>query len=287
MRFLPSMHRVTRGLLSLLLVAFATFAHGAGAPPEIRLYVLDCGRLDMRDMGMFDDSGALDGKPGTMSVPCFLIRHPKGYLLWDTGLGDALADHPGGVDFSPEIHGSVRITLVDQLKALGLKPSDIDYLAFSHWHVDHTGNANLFGDATWILQRRELAAAIGPAPPPFEPLAAVAAYRHAKIRLVDGDTDVFGDGSVKLLLLPGHTPGHQALQLRLPHAGVILLSGDLYHSREARRLQRVPRVNVDRAATLASMQRFEAIAARTHARVVIQHDPRDIALLPLFPAYLH
>ena len=101
MRFLPSMHRVTRGLLSLLLVAFATFAHGAGAPPEIRLYVLDCGRLDMRDMGMFDESGALDGKPGTMSVPCFLIRHPKGYLLWDTGLGDALADRPDGVELQP------------------------------------------------------------------------------------------------------------------------------------------------------------------------------------------
>ncbi|MFC5527163.1 N-acyl homoserine lactonase family protein [Rhodanobacter ginsengisoli] len=281
------MPRITCGLLFVALVAFATFARSTDAPTGIRLYLLDCGRLDMRDMGMFDDSGALDGKPGTMSVPCFLIRHPRGYLLWDTGLGDALADHPGGVDFSPAIHGSIRIRLVDQLKALGLKPSDIDYLAFSHWHVDHTGNANLFGDATWILQRRELAAATGPTPPPFEPLAAIAAYRHAKIRLVDGDTDVFGDGSVELLLLPGHTPGHQSLQLRLPHAGVVLLSGDLYHSREARRLRRVPRVNVDRAATLVSMQRFEAIAARAHARVVIQHDPRDIALLPPFPAYLH
>jgi len=90
-----------------------------------------------------------------------------------------------------------------------------------------------------------------------------------------------------LLLLPGHTPGHQGLQLRLPHAGVVLLSGDLYHSREARRLRRVPRVNTDRAATLASMDRFETIAARTHARVVIQHDPRDIAALPHFPACLH
>lgn len=287
MRALLSLSRITCGLLSMLLVAFATFAHASNAPVDTRLYVLDCGRLDMRDTGMFDDSGALDGKPGTMSVPCFLIRHPKGYLLWDTGLGDALGDHPGGVDFSPDIHGSVRVKLIDQLKALGLKPSDIAYLAFSHWHVDHTGNANLFGDATWILQRRELAAATGPTPPPFEPLAAVAAYKHAKTRLVDGDTDVFGDGSVQLLLLPGHTPGHQALQLHLPHAGVVLLSGDLYHSREARRLRRVPRINTGRATTLASMARFETIAARTHARVVIQHDPRDIALLPHFPAYLH
>jgi len=202
-------------------------------------------------------------------------------------LGDAIADRPDGIDFAPGIHGSVRVKLVDQLKALDLKPSDIDYLAFSHWHIDHTGNANLFGDATWILQRRELAAATGPTPPPFESLAPVSAYRNAKIRLVDGDTDVFGDGSAQLLLLPGHTPGHQALQLRLPHAGVVLLSGDLYHSREARRLRRVPKVNVERVATLASMDRFETNAARTHARLVIQHDPRDIALLPHFPAYLH
>lgn len=287
MRLLPSLHRVARGLLPLLLVAFAAFAQAGGARPDIRVYVLDCGRIDARDMGMFDDSGALDGKPGTMSVPCFLIRHPKGILLWETGLGDAIADRPNGIDFAPGIHGSVRVNLVDQLKALGLKLSDIDYLAFSHWHIDHTGNAHLFGNATWILQRRELAAATGPTPPPFESLAAVSAYRNARIRLVDGDTDVFGDGSVRLLLLPGHTPGHQALQLRLPHAGVVLLSGDLYHSREARRLRRVPKVNVDRAATLASMERFEAIAARTHARVVIQHDPRDVALLPHFPAYLH
>jgi N-acyl homoserine lactone hydrolase len=285
-RILRSSFRIMCGLLSVMLAA-STFAQAADAPTDIRVYVLDCGRIDARDMGMFDDSGALDRKPGMMSVPCFLIRHPKGILLWETGLGDAIADRPDGIDFAPGVHGSVQTRLVDQLEALGLKPSDIGYVAFSHWHIDHTGNANLFGRATWILQRRELTAATGPTPPPFESLAPVTAYRTAKVRLVDGDADVFGDGSVQLLLLRGHTPGHQALQLRLSQAGAVLLSGDLYHSREARRLRRVPKVNVDRAATLASMDRFEAIATRTHARVVIQHDPRDIALLPHFPAYLH
>lgn len=279
--------RLLRGLLSTLLFAFAALVHGAGAPPDIRLYVLDCGRLDIRDMGMFDDSGALDGKPGTMAVPCFLIRHPRGTLLWETGLGDAIASHADGVELAPGIRASVRVTLASQLRTLGLRPSDIDYVAFSHWHIDHTGNANLFGAATWILQRRELAAATGATPPPFEDLTPVSAYRTATTRLIDGDADVFGDGSVRLLLMPGHTPGHQVLQVRLPHAGVVLLSGDLYHTRENRRFRRVPRVNTGRAATLASMDRFEAIAARTHATVVVQHDPRDIALLPRFPAYMH
>jgi glyoxylase-like metal-dependent hydrolase (beta-lactamase superfamily II) len=282
----PAPRRIACAILPLLLLAFAAFAHGAVAPPAIRLYVLDCGRLDLRDLRMFDDSGALDGKPGTMSVPCFLIRHSKGTLLWDTGLGDAVADHPGGVELAAGIRGTVRVKLVDQLKALGLKPADIDYLAFSHWHEDHTGNAKLFGKATWILQRKELDAATGHAPPPFESLAPVAAWRTARKRIINGDADVFGDGSVRILAMPGHTPGHQVLELRLPHAGTVLLAGDLYHSRGNRRLRRVPRVNTDRAQTLASMRRFEAIAAREHARVVIPHDPRDIAALPRFPAWL-
>jgi glyoxylase-like metal-dependent hydrolase (beta-lactamase superfamily II) len=98
---------------------------------------------------------------------------------------------------------------------------------------------------------------------------------------------VFGDGSVRILSMPGHTPGHQVLEIHLPQAGTVLLAGDLYHSRENRRFRRVPRINTDRAATLASMDRFEAIARRTHARVVIPHDPRDVAALPCFPAYLH
>jgi glyoxylase-like metal-dependent hydrolase (beta-lactamase superfamily II) len=276
-----------RAILPLLLLAFATLAHGAGSPPDVRLYVLDCGRLDIRDLRMFDDSGALDGKPGTMSVPCFLVRHPKGTLLWDTGLGDVIADHPGGVELAPGIRATVQVKLVDQLKALGLRPADMDYLAFSHWHEDHTGNANLFGKATWILQRRELAAATGPTPPPFESLAPVAAWRHARKRIIDGDADVFGDGSVRILSMPGHTPGHQVLEVRLPQAGTVLLAGDLYHSRENRRFRRVPRINVDRAQTLRSMRRFEAIAAREQARVVIPHDPRDVAGLPRFPAFLH
>lgn len=281
-----ALRRMVRTIPPLLLLAFTGLAHGAGALPAIRLYVLDCGRLDIRDLRMFDDSSALDGKPGTMSVPCFLIRHPKGTLLWDAGLGDAIADHPGGVELAPGIRGTVRVKLVDQLKALGLKPADIDYLAFSHWHEDHTGNANLFGKVMWILQCRELDAATGHTPPPFESLAPVGAWRTARKRIIDGDADVFGDGSVRILAMPGHTPGHQVLELHLLHAGTVLLAGDLYHSRENRRFRRVPRVNTNRAQTLASMRRFEAIAAHEHAMVVIPHDPRDIAALPRFPDWL-
>lgn len=282
-----SLRSVIHSALAVVLLAAATLAHGADKLPDIRLYTLDCGHLHFQDMRMFDDSGALDGKRGEMSAPCFLIVHPKGILLWDTGLGDAIARHPDGMEMAPGIRATVKTTLVGQLAKLGLKPSDIDYLAFSHWHEDHTGNANLFGKATWILQRKELVAATGTTPPPFESLAPVGAWRNANKRIVDGNADVFGDGTVRLLLMPGHTPGHQVLEVKLRDTGAVLLSGDLYHTRENRQFRRVPRVNTDRAATLASMERFEAIAKRDHARVVIQHDPRDIKLLPKLPAYLH
>lgn len=287
MRIPPSLRGLTCAMLTIVALACTTPVHAVSAPPGIRLYTLDCGHLAFRDMGMFDDSGALDGKSGEMSAPCFLIVHPKGILLWDTGLGDPIANHPDGVELAPGIRATVPVKLVDQLAELGLKPSTIDYLAFSHWHEDHTGNANLFGKAAWILQRKELDAATGKTPPPFEPLAPVSDWRSARKRIINGDADVFGDGTVRLLLMPGHTPGHQVLEIRLPHAGNVLLTGDLYHTRENRRFRRVPRVNTNRAATLASMDRFEAIARRDHARVVIQHDPRDIAALPRFPDYLH
>jgi len=104
--------------------------------------------------------------------------------------------------------------------------------------------------------------------------------------MIDADDDVFGDGSVRILKAPGHTPGHQVLELKLAKAGVVILSGDLYHSEDNRKFKRVPTINVERADTLASIDRIEKIVHNTHARFVIQHDPRDFAALPKFPAYL-
>jgi N-acyl homoserine lactone hydrolase len=256
----------------------------AAAPIAVRLYALDCGWLEFKDMRLFSDTGEYDGQTSTIAVPCFLIRHPKGTLLWDTGLDPKFVQQSQGAPRG--IRGTLAVSLEKQLLQLKLMPTDITHLAFSHLHLDHTGNANLFTSATWILNRTELQWASQPtgggpiAPETFS------AYKQAKTQLIDADYDVFGDGTVRILKMPGHTPGHQVLLLTLPKSGKVLLSGDLYHLRRDRQQKLIPLFNTDRAATLASFDRFERIAANTRARVVIQHDPEDFKALPKFPAYL-
>ena len=266
-------------ILAALLFAFSLNAHA-----QVRLYALDCGFATAPDFGFMSDTGEYDGKPGKAIVPCFVVRHPKGTLLWDTGLGDKLAESQGGVDDGP-IHMEVRVTLASQLEALGLAHADVTYVAFSHFHFDHTGNANLFTGSTWILNKAELAWGLAPGSVAVNP-ATWSAYKGAKTKMIDGDLDVFEDGSVRILKAPGHTPGHQVLLLKLKKTGPVMLSGDLYHLRQNRHFRRVPTFNVDRADTLASMDRIEKIVKNTHARFVVQHDERDFRALPKFPAYL-
>ena len=280
----------SRSIPSAAMAFFLTAAWLAPAPgraaTEVRMYALDCGHATFKDMGGFSDTGEYDGQPGEVADPCFLIHHPKGWLLWDTGLGDNLAATKAGVEVMPGIHLTVAVTLIEQLHSLSLTPKDVNYLAFSHFHFDHTGNANEFPDAVWIINKAELAAALSPTPPTGEVPDSFSGYKTAKTQMIDGDYDVFGDGTVRILRAPGHTPGHQVLELKLAKTGTVILSGDLYHSRANREFARVPVVNASRADTLASMDRIEKIAKNTKARVVVQHDPQDFQALPKFPAYL-
>ncbi len=274
-------------LLSFASVSGARNVPGTDNVQEVRLYAMDCGQIDAKDMGLFSDTGDFDGKSGRLPDPCFLIVHPKGTLIWDTGLGDKIAESKDGID-NPAlgIHLAVAIKLVDQLKQLSLTPAEINYVAFSHFHFDHTGNAGLFTHSTWILNKSEVAnAAQSPVSPGIDPAIAAEA-REVKQQSIDGDYDVFGDGSVRILKTPGHTPGHQSLEIKLKNSGTVLLSGDLYHQRDSRKLRLVPSINYERADTLASIDRFERIAKNTNARVVIQHDLEDFRALPKFPAYL-
>jgi len=178
----------------------------------------------------------------------------------------------------------VDVTLLDQLKTIGLTPADITYLSFSHTHGDHVGNANEFPDATWILNKAEIAWAES-RPQPYVNPDTFSAYKTAKTQMIDGDYDVFGDGSVRILKTPGHTPGHQSLLVRLKKAGTVIISGDLFHLRENYRFRRVPPFNVERADTLASIDRISTKS--TKGRLVVHHDPRDFKALPAFPKYLN
>jgi glyoxylase-like metal-dependent hydrolase (beta-lactamase superfamily II) len=271
-----------RATLLFLMLLFAGTSFGA----ELRLYALDCGHGTFKDMGSFSDTGEYDGKSGEIAAPCFLIRHPKGVLLWDLGLGDRFAANKEGSDVAPGVHVTVPVTLIAQLKALNLEPKDVNYLAFSHLHWDHTGNANLFPDATWIMNKAELAAGTTLPPPNGVLPDTFSAYKSAKLESIDGDYDVFGDGSVVILRAPGHTPGHQVLKLKLQKSGTVILSGDLFHLRANHDFKRVPVFNVSRADTLASMARVDTILKNTGGRLIVQHDPADFQALPKPPRYL-
>ena len=240
---------------------------------DLRLYEFDCGRIgidspEAAGFGVRDD--ATDVRE--LFVPCYLIDHPEGRLLWDGGMRSNLAE----VDGWEEAEGwrfRLDRTLADQLADIGLTLDSIDHAAFSHMHFDHVGVANeITSTTTLLIQRPEYEAAFAQeVPPGFDP----SLYDRLEGRdwvILEGDHDVFGDGTVRILSLPGHTPGHQALFVELSSEGPVVLSGDLYHFRISRNERIVPVWNVDEEATLASMDRLEAFLQETGAALWIEHD---------------
>jgi glyoxylase-like metal-dependent hydrolase (beta-lactamase superfamily II) len=260
----------------LIVSAFALAAHSAAAQPNpgIELWRLDCGTLDV-ELGMFSDTGLYSGQKRTLTASCYLVRNGDRYLLWDTGVDGALAGKP------KDNQGTyLKETIATQLSRIGLKPSNISYVGISHYHYDHTGQLAGFPNAT-LLQGKADWGIVKVWPP------AEARYRRwlsggGKLELVEGDKDVFGDGSVRMIDLPGHTEGHHALLVNLA-SGPVLISGDQYHFTENRTVGGVTSFNVNRADTLASHDRFEKLAKNLKAKVIIQHEPLDISKLPQFP----
>jgi len=251
----------------------------ATAPP-LSLYTFDCGSIEVSDLDVFSSTGDYVRQQDTLTNTCYLIRHPKGDLLWDLGLPQGLAGA------GPQTEGiftmSLEKTLTEQLADIGLSAKDIEFISISHSHFDHSGQVALFPDSQWLVNKNEFDYMFGSDANKAQNVA----FTELNKSIHSGNYDVFGDGSVVILELPGHTPGHSALQVNLVESGPILLTGDLYHRSESRELKRVPRFNSDEAQTRESMEIFEALARESGARVIIQHEPRDIATLPKSPAFL-
>ena len=257
----------------------------ADSSTSLRLYTLDCGEL-VADQTPFGSEGEYAGQTADMVVTCFLIRHPNGDLVWDAGLPDSISLLPGGQEI-PGGKLTVPVTLQSQLNDLGVPPEEVEYFAFSHSHFDHVGNANLFAESTILTQQSEVDFMFGAGvemgvvfPQLVEPL------RDADIVTYDQDYDVFGDGRVTIVPATGHTPGHAVLRLDLENAGVIWLSGDLYHFEQSRAEQIVPAFNFSKPDTLAAMAAIEARIEADNGRLVIQHVPAHRADLPVLPEYL-
>ncbi len=255
--------------------------------PAIALYTFDGGAISANNLNLFAQGDTYKGESKQLSNPFYIIKHPDGILLWDSGLPEGLIGQDPYTTPDGAFTISRKDSIVNQLATIGLKKEDIDYIAFSHIHFDHTGAANHFAGAKWLVQKPEFDFAISEeiktngfyAPDSFKALTNVIA--------LSGDHDVFGDGSVIIKSMPGHTLGHQVLYLDLPENGSTLLSGDLYHFQENRDGKIVPGFNHDIPMSKTSIDAFEAFAKAKNAKVYIQHEQADFDKMPVTPNTLN
>ena len=245
--------------------------HAATPPKTLRLYVFDCGVLDIPDTSNYQfKPEELASK--NMSVACFLVAHPKGTLMWDTGAVPDRNFKPGGAPATLR-YATVRRPLEAELKEVGYSPADINYLAISHFHWDHVGNSNLFARSTWLVRKEERDVMFSDPPSTRTEPANFSELKNSKtVFITTKDYDVFGDGSVVIKAAPGHSPGHQVLFLKLKQTGPVVISGDLYHYPEERKLHKIPTTEFNAEQTAASRAEIEAFLKKTGAQLWIQHD---------------
>lgn len=292
--------------LSFLIVLFAAFLYsfivpvhhkiktgsGNASSANVRLYVFDGGTIENVDptgFGLKREDVSFYKFP----APCFLIVHPKGTLIWDTGV---VPDSAWNYTGSPVTHKVILpdrqrdITLMKpvkmQLSELGYSPSDITWLALSHYHYDHTGNAYQFATATWLVRQNEYDAMFAQPPPKVTLPSYYSALQKGKVQIITKDEyDVFGDGTVIIKSAPGHTPGHQVLFLKLARTGNIVLSGDLYHYPEEKTLDKVPNFEFNPEQTRITRAMIDEFLKKTNAKLWIQHDLTTYEMLKKSPAY--
>jgi glyoxylase-like metal-dependent hydrolase (beta-lactamase superfamily II) len=282
--------RIFRQLLMAAAIAVAVLQAAvaqprkAAPPVSVRLYVFDCGKLDIPDTSPYQLTRA-EIATNVMSVPCFLVAHPRGTLIWDVG---AVPDRsiPAGGTGTLRNYGTSTRKLEAQLIQVGYTPSDITYLSFSHFHWDHVGNANLFARSTWLVRQAERDVMFADPPSPRTEPENFSALKNSRTTIITTpDYDVFGDRRVVIKAAPGHSPGHQVLFVNLAKTGPVVLSGDLYHYPEERTLRKIPTTEFSREQSAASRAAIEAFLASSHAQLWIQHDFNAVAKLKKAPAY--
>ncbi|HEY3826048.1 MAG TPA: N-acyl homoserine lactonase family protein [Bryobacteraceae bacterium] len=254
----------------------------AQPPKSARLYVLDCGTLDIPDVSPYRFKKEELASP-KMSAPCFLVTHPKGTLMWDTG---PVPDGNFKNGVGTMRYATAAKTLTAQLAEIGYTPADIKYLALSHFHWDHVGNSNLFAGSTWLVTKAERDIMFADPPSPRTEPQNFSALRNSKtVFITKADYDVFGDKTVIIKAAPGHSPGHQVLFLKLAKTGPVMVSGDLYHYPEERAQKKIPITEFNADQTAASRVNIEAFLKKTGAQLWIQHDLIANSKLKKAPEY--
>jgi len=243
-----------------------------------KLYILNCGEGVAGDISRWSP-GVNEGKSMDFVDNCYLIKHSQGWMIWDTGVADAIAAMPDGQKPADPraTHWKRPKTLASQLDQLGVKPADIKFVAVSHTHPDHAGNVEMFPQAMLLVQKAE-----------YEwpnPLGVGRFKPEHPVTKLEGDKHVFGDGSVTIISTPGHTPGHQSLLVKLPKAGALLLSGDAVHFKSNWDNRGVPAGNSGQDQSRASMQKMADIMAREKATLWINHDKAQRDSLKMSPEF--
>lgn len=277
---MPTRSARTRALAALVLGCCAAVSARAA---DVALARLDCGGPPAPvSVASFSDTMEHPELTLQLVYSCYLVRHGGRYLLWDTG---------NAMDGSPS---APRASLVEQLARIGVDPAAVEFVGVSHHHADHTGQLASFPKATLLIGQGDWEALQATRAPAGMSAGDFAAWRApfapwfagGRVETLSRDRrDVFGDGSVQMISLPGHTPGHHGLLVRLAKTGNVLLTGDVTHFHENYRSDGIPTWNTSRADSLASLDRFRRLAANLGATVIIQHDPRDVAKLPVFPDF--
>jgi glyoxylase-like metal-dependent hydrolase (beta-lactamase superfamily II) len=279
-------HWIVGLVLATSIMTSSAEAQRAQSPPTTpRIYVFDNGAITGLDPALFNFRREELREVDFVNAS-YLIVHPRGTLMFDAG---AVPDSHFKGDGSAVVEGVVTATqpLLPQLAAAGYEPGDITYFALSHFHSDHTGNANAFARATWIVQRAERDYMFTDSPEGIIQPATYDALRNAPTKLLDDeDFDVFGDGTVVVMATPGHTPGHQVVAVELANRGTIVLGGDLYHYPEERTTGRLPTFEFDPEQSKASRARVERYLKDSGAELWIEHDIATHAALPKAPAFV-
>jgi len=254
--------------------------------PELKLYTFSGGTVMVNQLELFSQDTTYQGQTKEFADPFYVISHPKGNLMWDAGLPEMLVGQPAYTDPSGAFTVSRQDSVVHQLNKIGLTLEDIDYLGLSHTHFDHSGHANSLNNATWLVQETEFDFITSEDTQKNQADIYNAIKELTNVKKLKGDYDVFGDGTVVIKAMPGHTSGHQVLYMELAEQGPVLLTGDLYHLYENREHKRVPIFNFDVEQTLSSMDKFEAFAKEKNATVYLQHQKEDFNKMPKAPEYL-
>ncbi len=276
---------LTVGVLGVALLVVAEAQNRPKPPATPRIYVFENGAIKGLDPALFNFKRE-ELKEVDFVDASYLIVHPRGTLMFDSG---TVPDSQFKGDGKPVVEGVISATqpLLPQLASTGYGVGDIDYFAMSHYHSDHTANANLFAKSTWIVQKAERDYMFADKPAGIVQPATYDALRNAKTKLLDNqDLDVFGDGSVVIMSTPGHTPGHQVVAVKTAHAGTIVLGGDLYHYPEERATGRTPTFEFNAEQSKASRARIEQFLKDTHGTLWIEHDRATHAALPKAPKFV-